>query len=257
MSDRPTRRLDRGRGHTYILDGDRADGVTWILSGGVPKPALINWAATTTAGYAVDHWDELAELSPSARLRTLEKSRFQVSTEATVRGTDVHKLAHRLAAGETVDVPEPLIGHVDAYLRFVEEWQPEELLVEAIVANRKYRYMGTLDLVARLVDGLVWLLDWKTTGSGIYPESALQLAGYRNAEFYLGPQGEELPLPAVERTGCVWLRADGYDLVPVETDPHVWRTFLYAQQVAHFTDEPRERYVGEALTPPASKEAAA
>ena len=56
-------------------------------------------------------------------------------------------------------------------------------------------------------------------------------------------------MPTVDRTGCVWLRADGYDLIPVDTSPTTFRTFLYAQQVARFTDAPRETYVLEAIHP--------
>jgi hypothetical protein len=248
----PTRRVNHGRGHSYLLDGERADGVTWIVGNGVPKPALINWAANTTAGYAIDHWDELADLKASERLRRLEKARFADTDAAKVRGTQVHSLAQHLAAGEEVDVPEQLVGHVDAYLRFTDEWKPEELLVETIVAHRRYRYMGTLDLVARLADDQTWLLDWKTTASGIWPESALQLAAYRHAEFYVDSDAKEQPLPEIDRAGCVWLRADGYDVVPVQADADTFRTFLYAQQVARFADAQRERYVLEALAPKAA-----
>ena len=250
IDGRATRRINRGRGHTYLLDGQQADGATWILSNGVPKPALINWAANTTAGYAVDHWDELAELKTSQRLRELEKARFASRDQAAVRGTAIHALAQRLANGEEVDVPEPLVGHVDAYLAFIDAWQPQELLVEAVIVNRRHRYMGTLDLIAKLADGATWLLDWKTSQSGIFPETALQLAAYRNAEIYLDQDGAEQPMPQIDRAGAVWLRADGADLIPVDTSPETFRTFLYAQQMAHFADSPRETYVQEALEPP-------
>jgi hypothetical protein len=245
-----TRRINRGRGHTYLLDGERADGVTWIVGQGIPKPALVGWAARESAGYAIDHWDELATVGAAERLRRIEQARFDSSTRGAVRGTDVHQLALRLAHGEQVDVPEPLEGHVDAYLKFVDDWQPQEIVTEVVVGNRRYRYMGTLDTIARLADDQTWLLDWKTTASGIWPESALQLAAYRNAEFHLGASGTEQPMPQVDRAGCVWLRADGYDLIPVNTDPAVFRVFLYAQQVARFTSEPRETYVHDALTAP-------
>ena len=254
MSD--TRRINRGRGHSTCLDGAPADGVTTIVGDGIPKRALIDWAARVTAGYAVDHWDELAEKKPSERLRTLEKARFESLQAASGRGTDIHSLAVKLQAGQEVDVPEPLLGHVDSYLKFAEEWRPSEYLVEVVVLNRRYRYMGTLDLVAELADGSLWLLDWKTGASGIFPESALQLAAYQRAEAYIGPDGEEKPMPQVERCGCVWLRADGYDLIPVDTDDNTFRTFLYAQQVARFAKAPRETYVHEALTPPVQEPAA-
>lgn len=256
MTVQPTRRVNRGRGHRYFLDGEPADGVTWILDNGVPKPALIGWAANTTADYATDHWDELLALKPSERNAVLRKARWDTTKEAAVRGTDVHALAQRLAAGQEVDVPEPLVGHVDAYLRFVHEWQPAELVTEAVVLNRKWRYMGTLDLIAILRDGLTWLLDWKTGGKGIFREAALQLAAYRNAEHVLLPDGIEVPMPRVDACGCVWLRADGYDLIPVNADAEAFRTFLHAARVARFTDAPAEDFIGEAQTPPEGVEAA-
>ena len=73
----PTRRINHGRGHSYLLDGERADGITWILGNGVPKPALVNWAARESAGYAVDHWDELQTVGASERLRRIERARFE------------------------------------------------------------------------------------------------------------------------------------------------------------------------------------
>lgn len=248
-----TRRLNHGRGHRYMLDGHDCDGVTTIIRDGVPKPALVRWAGRVTAGYALDHWSELAELGVAERLRKLEGAPWAERDTQAIRGTQVHSLAQRLAHGETVNVPEPLVGHVDAYLAFVRDWAPRERLVEAVVGNRQRRYMGTLDLVADLADLKTWILDFKTTASGVYSESAMQLAAYRFAEFYLGDGGQEMPLPSIDAAGVVWLRADGYDLVPVDAGPETFRAFLYAQQVAAFVRADRERYVGEALLPPAEE----
>ena len=53
--------------------------------------------------------------------------------------------------------------------------------------------------------------------------------------------------------GAIWVRADGYDLIPVNSGPTTFRTFLYVQQVAHFAKG--ETLVGDSLTTP--KKAAA
>jgi hypothetical protein len=244
------RRRNHGRGHSYEIEGERVDGVTWAVDNGIPKPALIDWAARTTAEYAVDRWDELADETPSKRLRVLERARWDAPKKAAARGTDVHKLALRLAAGEEVDVPEPLVGHVDAYLKFVDEWQPREILVEVPVFHRTLRYAGTLDLIADLIDGNRWLLDWKTSASGIFRETAVQLAAYRNAEFFLDADGREQPLPEVDFCGAVWLRADGYDLHPVAADDHAFRLFQYARAVALFNQDDKQDWVEESLAAP-------
>lgn len=243
-------RKNHGRGHSYWIDGEKVPGVTTLLGAGYPKAALVNWAANTTAGYAVDNWDTLAELPPSQRLKQLERARWDVQKKASVRGTSVHQLAQRLAAGEELEVPEELIGHVDSYLAFVEDWQPVELLVEAPVFSRRRRYAGTPDLVARLVDGRTWLLDWKTSEKGVFLDNVLQLAALRFADYTLDERGDEVLLPKIDAAGIVNVRADGYDLTPVEAGEDAFRTFLYVREVARFVEGNREDWIGDVLRPP-------
>jgi hypothetical protein len=255
MSAHATRRVPHGHGHRYYLDGEPCTGVTSVIRDGIPKPNLIRWAARTVAGYSVDHWDELAGQNISERLRRLESAPWAERDEAAVRGREVHALVERLAGGEELDVPEPLVGHVDAYLQFTRDWKPQDLLVEATVINRQHRYMGTLDLVADLADQQTWLIDWKTAQSGVWPESALQLAAYRHAETYLDADNQEHDMPQVDATGCLWLRADGYDLIPVQAGWDEFMRFRYAQVLAEFCRAPRETLIGEALTAPATEAA--
>ncbi len=248
----PTRRVNRGGGHSYYLDGDSTFGVTTALGEGFPKPGLIGWAANATRDYAVDHWDELAAMGPAERIKVLSKARYEDRDQAGNAGTQVHTLAQKLAAGDEVDVPEFLTGHVDAYLRFVDEWNPRERIVEGIGINRRFGYMGTLDVVGDLADSHSWLIDYKTARSGVFAENALQLAGYRNFETVL-VNGVEVPMPAVERTGVLWLRSDGYDLVPVEAGAEEFRVFLYALGIARWRDSPM--VIGDALAAPQRTEA--
>jgi hypothetical protein len=244
----PVRRRDRGRTHWYEdANGTRVPGVTTILSNGLPKPALINWAGNVTAEYAVDHWDELAGKSPSVKLAELKKARYADRDAAANRGTQVHGLAEQLIRGVEVPVPEELAGHVEAYVRFLDEWNPTPLLVEAVVVSHKHGYAGTLDLVAE-VGGRVWLLDVKTGRSGVFGEVAAQLAGYRYADVYVDGSGVEVPMPVVDRCGVIHVRSDGYSLLPVDAGPAQFRYLLYAQQVAEFCDVNRS-FIGEALVP--------
>lgn len=258
-----TRIVNRGRGHSYLLDGAKVPGVTTILGDGYPKPALINWAAKTTAGYAVDHWDELAALNISARMAKLERARWDDVGEASERGREVHTLGQRFLAGEDVTPPDTLAGHLDSYVRFVEEWQPQEVAVEAAVFSREFRYGGRFDLLARLADNLLWLLD-KTSRSGVFADVALQLAAYRYADFYVledevddAGVAVEHDMPTVDRTGVVWLRADGYDLYPLEAGAEAFEIFGAVQQVAEFATSSKEQWIGDALRPPETDEAAA
>ncbi|QIS00970.1 hypothetical protein F5X71_00275 [Nocardia brasiliensis] len=248
------RRKTAGRNHYYVDgNGTRMPGVTTILGNGLPKKALINWAANATADAAVNGWDELAELPVATRLDRLKRARYNDRDAAAKRGTDVHGLAEQLVKGERVTVPEELRGHVEAYVRFLDDWDVELVLVEFVVASYRYGYAGTCDLIADLTmpDGRVvrWLLDIKTTRSGVYGETALQLAAYRYADVYLTADGTEEPLPVVERTGVVHVRADGYSLVPVTAGEQQLTVFRYVQQVARFDEESRG-LIGDELTPP-------
>jgi len=253
-------RRDYGRGHAYYLDGRKLDGVTTILGKGLPKPALVNWAAKAAAALAVDEWDRLAELPPSERLKLIADAPNAARDKAGIRGTRVHALADRLARGEEVAVPEDLAGHVESCVKFLDDWEPRTILTEAPVYHEKYLYAGTLDLIAEM-DGRRWLLDFKTAKGGAYGDTAFQLAAYRYATHYLGyasdrkgTAGVELPMIQVGMCGVIWLRADGYDLYPYHADEGVFRQFLYVQQCARAAEDCRD-YRGDALTPPVRSQA--
>lgn len=245
-----TKRIDQGRGHWYKLDGRKVDGVTSVISNGVPKPALPPWAAREVATFAADNLELLGHLERDARIDLLKGSPYRDRDKAARRGTEVHGLAERIINGEEVDAPEELIGHVDSYMQFLEDFDVQPILVERTVGHRAHQWMGTLDLVADLNDGLRWILDVKTTRSGIYGETALQISAYRNAEFYLDDNGKEQPMLKVQRAGAIWVRADGYDLVPVDASPAIYRTFRFAQQIARFQTDTSKTVIGDVIQPP-------
>lgn len=260
------RRINHGRGHSYrdTDTGETIPGVTTIVGNGLPKPALVNWSANSTAEAAIDRWDELTELAPSARLKALQRARYDDRDAAANRGTAVHNLAEKLVHGDRVTVPDELTGHVESYVRFLDEFDVRPILVERTVYSAKHRYCGTFDLIADLLDPddpepdpeqrqrHTWLLDIKTNRSGIFGDIALQLAAYRYAGVYIDEDTDaEYDMPEVELTGAVHVRADGYDLIPVEAGPHQHRKFLYVQQIAEFVATSRE-LVGEAVVSPHS-----
>lgn len=263
-------RKNTAKGHYYIDQetGERVPGVTTILGDGLPKKALINWAANATAEFAVDNWDELAQLAPSARMKKLQGGRYAVKDEAANRGTQVHKMGERLMAGQTVVVPEPIRDYVDSYVRFLDEFQLRVQHIEALVYSESSRYVGTLDIfgdillpdmpeydhLPRDADGFVCncLIDAKTNRSGIFGETALQLAGYRYAEFMQTDPDDPstaFEMPEVTWTGAVWIRPNGYSLIPVTAGEEQHRAFLYAQQVGIFDQGARD-LIGDPIEPP-------
>lgn len=249
MSGGATRRVNAGRGHSYRLGGAKVPGVTTIIGDGVPKPALTAWAARETATFAYEQRETLLNLDQAAAVDLLKGAPYRERDKAARRGTEVHRLAEQLVRDVEVDVPEELAGHVESYLQFLDDWAPEAVHVELVVGHRTHRWMGTLDLIADLNTGERWLLDIKTTRSGVFGETALQLAAYRHAQFFLDDAGVEQPMIPVDRCGVIWVRADGYDLVPVTADADVYRYFRAAQWIATFATETSRTVIGDALTP--------
>jgi hypothetical protein len=248
----PIRRKDTARGHHYLDAEDRrVPGVTTILGDGIPKPALITWAANSTAEYAIDNWDKLSSLSSSARLKELQGARWSVKDAAANRGTAVHELGERLVAGEEVDVPDELVGHAEAYARFLDDYSVEPLHTEFSVVSYRWGYAGTGDLIANLhYLGAKHrlLIDLKTNRSGIFGETALQAAAYRYADVLINGDTEE-PMPEVDGCAAVHIRADGCDLIPIIAEEMQHKQFLYIQRVAQAAKELSD-LIGAPVKPP-------
>lgn len=269
-----TRRIDRRDGsHTYLLDGQKCDGVTSAVSSGIPKPAMVGWAARTIAEYVAERItlgddtliDDLRLVAaentktiwqpdpPDAQqiASILKTIHWRDRDQAGNKGKLVHHYAEQIALGLPVDVDPVLVGHVDSYLAFRDDWQPEGELVEIVVGNRTHRYMGTLDLIGTLTDLGVTLVDYKTNRSGPFAETALQLAAYRHAEFYLDPNtGNELPMPQIDSCAVLWLRSDDYDLIPFTAGPEEFETFLHVRDVGHFCTRTAKTVRGDPLPAP-------
>ena len=146
-----TRRVDgRNGGHWYRLDGDKVDGVTTVIGNGVPKPALVPWAAREVATFAVDNFDTIRDLKRDEAIDLLKGAHWRERDRAARRGTEVHGYAEQMINGEEVDIPEELVGHVDSYIHFLQDFNVQPVLVEVVVGNRTHRWMGTIDLDRRL-----------------------------------------------------------------------------------------------------------
>jgi hypothetical protein len=260
-------RKNTARGH-YYLDVDtneRVPGVTTINGNGMPKPALMNWACKATAEYAVDNWDTLAGLPYSERLKKIEGGRYEKRDAAANRGSAVHAMAERLIANEQVTVPDELTGYVQSCVGFLDDFDVQQVHVEAVVYSETNRHVGTADLIADVLlpdmpeyehiardeNGYSrGLLDWKTSRSGIFGDVALQLVAYRHSEFLIDPSsGEVIPMPEVDFTAGIHLTPTGYSFIPLETGPDVYRDFLYVKEVARIVDGLRD-LVGDPIVPP-------
>lgn len=235
------RRIQRGRNHSYTINGHEAVGVTTAIGNGLPKPALLAWGPRLVAEEAARlianrHSDDYLDLATEQDVITfLKNAPTRAKDGAAARGTRVHAIAEQLTRREEdIDVPEELRGHVESVQKFLAEWKVRPLLVEHVIGSYQWGYAGTFDLVAEVGDGRRILFDYKTGASGVWPETALQLAAYRYADAYVAPDGTEIPMREVGITEAkaVWVRADGYDVVPLDTSGAVFKAFLHVLQVA-------------------------
>lgn len=235
MASRITK-IKRGTGHSYALDGERIPGVTSILGNALPKIGLRQWNANVTAQWAAANHELLhGQMDEDDWIRMASQAPRRESNRTANRGKSIHAAAQDLLSGQAADVPEELVKSVEHAARFMERWDVAEIAAERPCANTAMHYGGTFDLVATLLGGDIWLLDYKT--GGVYADNALQLAAYAACDIYQDDDGNDEPMPNVEKMGIVQLSDDGWELIPIRA---AWRDlfaiFQHARHVAQFTE---------------------
>jgi hypothetical protein len=250
-------------GHGYTVDGTKRPGVTTIIGKTLPKEKLTDWAARSGADEMVNYWDEFAALLPMERHDRVHHAYRRDRDRGAKRGTEIHRLAAQLAEGEHVTPPEEIRGHVESYRDFLDVVNPVPLVggTELVVASRTHAYCGTVDLVADLpamvcgdefIDPCRWLLELKSTRSGIYPESALQACAYTRAEVFVdqdNPDDErQMDWLKIKRTGVVWIRSDSWEFRPIDTGDEVWDFFLHLRWL-YDRHEAMPAWIGDTISP--------
>lgn len=258
---------------------------TTLISNGVPKPALVGWAAKMTAEYAIVNYAALGpmiEADPDGAKKLLMGARFNTNNRAATRGNDVHAALEQIALGITPKIEGEAAPYVEQFRLFLDEHKPEYLLAEAPVYNPEHNYAGTLDGVVTFPQPVKagktgpFVLDVKTTDKPKrarrygppYPEVALQLTAYRRAtligldaavkveaksdRFYSYDDQVTRTAPMIETVGglCLVVSPFDYELVPIRTDEVVWESFLSVAESARWTLETSKQVVGKRIDPP-------
>lgn len=255
--------------HIYKLDGKRVPGVTTLIGGGIPKPALVGWSARTVAQFVEDNpltieqWrgeDSPTEGNPrglSALVYNLAKVPTQKRDDAALRGTEIHDLGQRYLEGEAVDIPPAHEQEVLGLVDFIEAWELEPLIVEHSLASRAHRYAGRVDFIGTspyLNGGKPVLIDWKTSNN-VYGDTALQAAAYAMAEFHVTDDdpGTELELPHITQCFVAHIRPGLTELHQLTQDrgqmERQFEIFLAAASIYRTATE-RKKWLGEALATP-------
>lgn len=263
------RSTSKGRTYQHPVTGETAWSVTTLMDGGIPKPALVGWAARSVAEYAVANHSRLSGMLSTVRLVRDGDARLVVTDPSAVDaavdwlkgapyrdktrkaniGTAVHGRIEARILGTPLPEPEPeLVARMAHFDAFERAFKPEWLMAEATVWNRTEQYAGTLDWIARIGRRVV-LGDTKS-GKDVYSEVAIQLAAYQRAEFVLLPDGTEEPMPETDGACVLHLTDDGYRLVPVHIDDDTYRTFLHCREMFRWSDEYAKRALGSDLMGP-------
>ncbi|WP_205327023.1 hypothetical protein [Glycomyces sp. YM15] len=225
--------------HAYYLDGRQVPGVTTILDKTLAKPSLIDWAAAKVAEAAFDAWEAYEHTgdvtSLFATADELAAVPEQYKRAAAARGTRVHHAAEKFLRHGTGGIAAPdIAGYMRAFLDWHREVQPVPVLIEQSVANRTWRYAGTVDLIAD-IDGVRTLLDFKT-GRSLYVEVALQLDAYRNAEIYVDAAGDEQSVAdlGIEAVQVLHLQDHGgWHVYDLNAGPIVWQVMQHLVWLYH------------------------
>ncbi|HEY7823520.1 MAG TPA: hypothetical protein VIG24_11820 [Acidimicrobiia bacterium] len=221
----------KGKGRHYQApDGELVPSITNVL-GVLDKPALKFWAAGQVAERAYDMRHSLTQLEREEAVTILKQSPWRSSSRAADRGTTIHAyLETRLQGLEPREISGEAARFRKAADAFLDDWTPEPLHLEMTVFGDGYA--GTGDLWAKLGNGAVAVLDYKTS-KAIYPEAALQLAALARAD--VTPDGSLAPV--VDEAWVVRIGEDGYEAKQVRDIDGCYQVFRSLLTAWHWTND--------------------
>lgn len=255
--------------HDYYFDGvGPLPGVTGVIGVIDKSGPLVGWAKRITAEFVMDNleWVNTSSglIGRDATVDAIKSRAQSVKDEAGKLGSAVHVLAEKIARGEdTGTIPPAQIPYALAYKRFLDERQPKFISMEKAVISLTHGYGGTFDALME-IDGVRTLVDYKTSkGStykgiytGCYPETALQLAAYANADFTaIEGDSRRYKPPTADQYAVLHIRPDapyekGYRLVRYDVGEREFAAFLNALQLTKWRRERESSVVGESITAP-------
>ena len=216
----------------YTWEGVEYPSVTSIRNlAGMPHP-LANWRTNQVIEKAMTQYADLGKMlasegDPKAVAAWLRAAMNAKRDAAADLGKRVHDAA---ANGTALDKVGADVGpFLIQYKRWLSHTGIEVLLVERQCWNEGIGYAGTFDLIGRFKrTGKIVMIDLKT-GSGTYPEHALQLEAYANGEFIgeddvIDGDATDL-LQQVELRAVLHLRADGWTMKFIPASERTWIAF--------------------------------
>lgn len=211
---------------------------------GIPH-GLHQWSIGKVIDRVLDDFPKLRTLIESGESGNVKVVRTHLRAGATAErdlaaalGTAVHDAA---ATGKALsDVPPEVAPRLRQYMDWLEVSGAEVLASEFQCWNLTAGYAGTADLLVRLRDGNVWLVDLKT-GKGVYGDHALQLVAYLRSEFVgADDQVDEYQTELLHEavgTAVLHLADQGWEFRALRSDDQVWRAFAGLLEFATWSAE--------------------
>lgn len=160
----------------------KLDSVTGILGNTIRKPALEAWKVKTALALVEEHLSgfrskniEITDSLISDAIAAGKKRPQEIADEAADIGIKAHDAFEAILNGRTFSVPDEIVYPVAEFHKWFDGSKIQVIATELMVGSATRKYGGKLDALA-IRNGKWGILDWKT-GSGIYPEMALQVAG--------------------------------------------------------------------------------
>lgn len=257
------RTIQRG-GSRWYVDPETAikyPGVTSVVAM-LPKPFLVWWAARMTAETAVANLPAvtaIAERDEAGAVDYLRNSHSRYTKLRARIGSEAHDLFERMARGEFVGRVHPdLEPYRDGFAEFLGVVRPELVRAEDIAWSDTHQYAGSFDAILRVRlgedgkpdhDSGEWhtlIVDWKTSKS-TYPDVALQMAAYANADKIISPDGSSEPMPEFDGAAVLHITPDGWAFKPVRIDREVFDVFLTLRKVFTWDREISKTVLGRAI----------
>lgn len=224
-----------------LAEGVLMPSVTNVI-GSLDKPFLTTWYGKQAAQAAVEvsrSHPGLITSRPYEAVDWLKDAAKRTTEKAAALGDAVHNAVETLALGGQPEYPAAAAAHVASWRRFVDDFQPEFLHVEATcfgvvddpVAG-PLRYAGTADFIAR-INGLLVVGDYKS-GRSIHTEAGLQISALAHATELALEDGTLLPMPSVDAGAVVHLTPRGYTVRRTDVEGHAWEVFCSLRRLWDF-----------------------
>lgn len=217
------------------------------------------------AVYAAKNRKSLAEMN-QASVTALLKEQDVVLPDwrvATEYGTAIHTVTDNYLKGQPLDQDLQFVEGTDSYpvantfTEFVPQYWSEFKAkhnvkfvdAEQVVLNDEYGYGGRFDHVLE-VDGELVMVDTKSNANGPYGKVALQNSAYgqRSNKIVDLTTGARSPMHAVTGSYVLWIREDGWNLLPLEFTDETFDDFLKHLYLFAYGATGREKHlVGEPI----------